>query len=394
MLFEKVTPAPPDSILGLTEAFKKDAHPRKMNLGVGVFVDEAGRTPILKSVKLAEQLMVANEETKTYLPISGSSDYAKYVQNLMFGKDEPRSRTANTPGGTGALRVGAEFLKKILPSATLWVSRPTWPNHLGVFSSAGFAVKEYPYYDPATHGLDFNRMIEALDKVPANDVVLLHVCCHNPTGVDVGRDQWRPLADVAKKRGWIPFFDFAYQGFGDSLEEDRSGLIPFMELGLEGLISSSYSKNFGLYNERVGALTVVAAQPAAAETAFSQVKAVVRTIYSNPPSHGSQIVSTILQNTELRALWESEVRGMRERIAGTRVAMVEGLKQRNAPMDFSFIMKQKGMFSFSGLSDAQVAFLRGKKGIYMVGGGRINVAGIMPRDMDYLCDSMIEALKA
>ena len=394
MIFESLKPAPPDSILGLTEAFKKDAHPRKMNLGVGVFVDGSGHTPILKSVKLAEQLMLATEKTKTYLPISGSSDYAKKVQELAFGKDEPRARTANTPGGTGALRVGADFLRKNLPSSSVWMSRPTWPNHHGIFSAAGYALKEYPYYDPSTHGLDSGRMLETLDKVPANDIVLLHVCCHNPTGVDIGREQWRPLAEIARRRGWVPFFDFAYQGFGDGLEEDRAGLVPFLEAGLECLISSSYSKNFGLYNERVGALTVVAADAGAADTAFSQIKAVVRTIYSNPPSHGSQIVSTILMDRELRTLWEGEVRGMRERIAGTRAGIVDGLKKRRAPMDFSYIMKQKGMFSFSGLSDAQVAFLREKKGIYMVGGGRINVAGVMASDLDYLCDSMVEALKA
>ncbi len=394
MVFEAVKPAPPDAILGLTEAFKKDVHPRKVNLGVGVFVDESGHTPILKSVKLAEQLLLTTEKTKSYLPISGSPEYGKKVRELAFGKDESRACTAHTPGGTGALRVGAEFLKKFLPSSTVWLSRPTWPNHQGIFSAAGFGLKEYPYYDPATRGLDFSRMLETLEKVPANDIVLLHVCCHNPTGVDLGREQWRPLAEVAQRCGWIPFFDFAYQGFGDGLEEDRAGLVPFMEAGLECLVASSFSKNFGLYNERVGALTLVAASSGAAETAFSQVKAVVRTIYSNPPSHGSQIVSTILQDPELKALWESEVRGMHERIAGTRAAMVEGLRQRNAPMDFSFIMKQKGMFSFSGLSDAQVTFLREQKGIYMVGGGRVNVAGVLPRDMDYLCDSIVEALKA
>lgn len=398
MLFEKITQAPPDAILGLTDAFKKDASPHKVNLGVGVYVDDDGRTPVLGTVKEAEKRLLESEKTKSYLPIAGSPEYGSLVQELLFGAAHlllkaDRVRTAHTPGGTGGLRVGAEFLKKFAPAATVWLSAPTWPNHKGVFAAAGFKTADYPYYDPATHGLNAAAMLDALRKVPEGDIVLLHVCCHNPTGVDLNAGHWAEVAQIAAARHWIPFFDFAYQGFGAGIAEDRAGLAPIAEAGVDFLVASSFSKNFGLYQDRVGALSIVAASGQAAEAAFSHVKTVVRVIYSNPPAHGGSVVTCILKDPVLRAQWEKEVAGMRDRIARVRRELVGGLSRRHAAMDFSFITDQKGMFSFSGLSDAQVAYLREKKSVYMVGGGRINVAGITARNLDYTCDSIIEALQ-
>ncbi len=399
MLFESVTPAPPDAILGLTDAFRKDSNPSKVNLGVGVYMDDSGRTPVLESVKRAERKLLESEKSKSYLPISGSPGYGRRVQDLLFGEKHPfvggdRVRTAHTPGGTGALRVGAEFLKKAAPGADVWLSAPTWPNHKGIFAASGFKVREYPYYDATAHGLNFDGLAAGLRAVPAGDIVLLHVCCHNPTGVDLTREQWAEVAAIARERKWIPFFDFAYQGLGVGLDEDRDGLAVMLGSGLDdALIASSFSKNFGLYNERVGGLTLIARDAAAADAAFSQVKATIRVIYSNPPAHGEAIVSAIFDDADLRKLWESEVAAMRQRIAGVRTSFVAGLKARNAPMDFSFINHQRGMFSFSGLSDAQVSWLREKRSIYVVGGGRINVAGITTHNLDYLCDSVVEAMR-
>ncbi|HPG00754.1 MAG TPA: amino acid aminotransferase [Kiritimatiellia bacterium] len=398
MLFEKITQAPPDAILGLTEAFKKDTNPGKVNLGVGVYVDDEGRTPVLRTVKESERRLIESEKTKSYLPITGSPEYGSVVQELLFGADHPllkanRVRTAHTPGGTGGLRVGAEFLKKFAPAATVWLSAPTWPNHKGIFAAAGFKTADYPYYDPGSHGLNASAMLDALQKVPEGDVVLLHVCCHNPTGVDLDAGHWAEVARIAAARRWIPFFDFAYQGFGAGIVEDRAGLAPISETGVDFLVSSSFSKNFGLYQDRVGALSIVAANNQAADAAFSHIKTVVRVIYSNPPAHGGSVVTTILKDTALRMEWEKEVAGMRDRIARVRRELVGGLSKRHAVMDFSFITRQKGMFSFSGLSDAQVAYLREKKSVYMVGGGRINVAGITARNLDYTCDAIIEALQ-
>lgn len=397
MIFDSIAPAPPDPILGLTEAFKKDANPLKVNLGVGVYQDDEGRTPVLRAVKAAEELLLKSEKTKAYLPIVGSPEYAGCVQELIFGKDHPavrqgRVRTAHTPGGTGGLRVGADFLRKLAPSATAWLSAPTWPNHKGIFTAAGFRLKEYPYYDPQTHALDFGAMTKALRRAAPGDVVVLHVCCHNPTGVDLAEAQWREVAAIARERGWVPFFDFAYQGLGTGLSDDRVGVLPMIEAGVDMLVSSSFSKNFGLYNERVGALTLVTADPKAADPAFGHVKIAIRVLYSNPASHGGAIVSTILADPHLRADWESELNAMRERIASVRWAFVEELKRRRAPMDFSFITQQRGMFSFSGLTDAQVSYLREKKSVYIVAGGRINVAGITSKNLGYLSDSIVEAM--
>lgn len=396
-MFESIIPAPPDAILGLTEAWKNDPNPLKVNLGVGVFKDDAGNTPILAAVKAAEETILREAVTKSYMPISGAPAYGACVRELLFGSGHEvlsadRGRTAHTPGGTGALRVGADFLKKLAPQATVWMSAPTWANHKGVFGAAGFASKDYPYYDPATKGLAFARMCETLETVPAGDVVLLHACCHNPSGVDPDADQWRTVADIAARRGWLPFLDFAYQGYGDGLVEDRASLLAFAAVCPELLVASSFSKNFGLYQDRTGALTLVAGSAKEAAAAFSHVETIVRVLYSNPPAHGGLIVQTILSNAALRAQWVDELDAMRHHIATLRTRFVAALAEHGVPGDFSFIERQKGMFSFSGLSDAQVTFLKESKSIYMVGGGRINVAGITSGNLDYLCGSIKEAL--
>lgn len=396
-MFESISAAPPDAILGLTEAYKSDPNPDKINLGVGVFQDDRGNTPVLSSVKRAEAMLLEAENTKSYLPISGSPAYADGVQDLLFGGDhlfvrDQRVRTAHTPGGTGGLRVGGDFLKFARPEAAVWVSSPTWANHKAVFSAAGLPVREYPYFDADGMGLDFDGMIGALEKVPAGDVVLLHVCCHNPTGVDPSPDQWRQIADVAESAGWFPFFDFAYQGFDTSVEADRAPLELFADRGLEFLVAASCSKNFGLYSERTGSVSVVAGDAKSASAAFSHVKRIIRANYSNPPRHGAAIVEVILGNPELRAEWTAELDAMRNRIRDLRSRFVIGLQSRGVDRDFSFISRQSGMFSFSGLNAEQVQTLRDEYSIYMVGSGRINVAGVNPANLDPLCDAIAAVL--
>jgi aspartate aminotransferase/aromatic-amino-acid transaminase len=303
-----------------------------------------------------------------------------------------RVRTAHTPGGTGGLRVGADFLKKFLPNATVWISKPTWANHRGIFQAAGFKVEEYPYYDPKTKGLDFAGMKAKLAEVKAGDIVLMHVCCHNPTGVDLTKEQWNDVSVIAAKQGWLPFLDFAYQGFGTSVNDDRFAVVAMAANNPEMIVSSSFSKNFGLYQDRTGALTLFAKDAKQADASFSNVEIVVRVNYSNPAAHGGLIVTTILSDAALKAQWLGELDAMRARIASVRAQLVAGLKAAGIAQDFSFIEAQKGMFSFSGLTDAQVAFLKEQKAVYVVGGGRINVAGIQPKNLDYVCSSIKEAL--
>jgi aspartate/tyrosine/aromatic aminotransferase len=396
-MFEAVKPAPADTILGLTEAYEQDPNPKKINLGAGVYKDEQGNTPILKCVRAAERLMLEEETTKTYLPIGGSPAYARLVQELIFGEQHPviasgRARTVHTPGGTAALRVGADFLHQALPKARIWVSDPTWANHRGVFEAAGFPVHTYTYYDAAERALDFERMRSDLQRIPGDDVVLLHVCCHNPTGVDPSHEQWQEIATIARRQRWMPLLDFAYQGFGSGLEQDRAPLALFLADGAELVVASSFSKNFGLYQERAGALTLVSTAPDVAEAVLSQVKRIIRVNYSNPPAHGGRVVETVLRDTALRKQWESEVAQMRERIKAMRTALVEGLHKRKVAEDLSFISRQNGMFSYSGLTDTQVKFLREQKSVYMVTGGRMNVAGITTSNITYLCDAIAEAL--
>lgn len=398
MFFSGIEPAPADPILGLTEAFRKDPRPNKVNLGVGVFMDEKGTTPVLECVKRAERILWETEKSKGYMPISGPAEYGEAVARLVFGADF-HALAANSvavtqsPGGTGALRTGAEFLKAFRPGGTVWMPDPTWDNHKNVFGAAGCPVKSYPYYNAATRSVDVAAMCAGLEKIPAGDTVLLHVCCHNPTGADIDAAGWARVADIAAKAGWLPFFDFAYQGFGDGVVEDRAGLLAVLQKVPEALVASSFSKNMGLYGERVGALLVVAESPKAANAALSQIKRIIRVIYSNPPKHGGALARAVLEDADLRDLWLQELDAMRRRIAGNRRLLVDGLAKRRTGMDFGFIVRQKGMFSFSGLSDAQVDFLREKKAIYMVKGGRINVAGLLPEALDHVCDSIAESLK-
>lgn len=397
MFFSGIEMAPADPILGLTEAFRKDPRPHKVNLGVGVFMDEKGATPVLECIRRAERLLWETEKTKGYTPINGPAEYGAAVAELVFGPGfhglaNGSVAVAQSPGGTGALRIGAEFLKAFR-GGTVWMPNPTWDNHKNVFGSAGCAVQSYPYYDAATRGVDVEAMCAALAKIPAGDTVLLHVCCHNPTGADLDAAGWARVADIAAKAGWLPFFDFAYQGFGDGVAEDRAGLLAVLQKVPEAIVASSFSKNMGLYGERVGALLVVAESAQAAGAALSQIKRIIRVIYSNPPKHGAALARTVLEDAELRDLWLQELDAMRGRIAGNRQILVEGLAARKTGVDFSFIVRQKGMFSFSGLSDVQVDFLREQKAIYMVKGGRINVAGLLPEAVDHVCDAIAESLK-
>jgi aspartate/tyrosine/aromatic aminotransferase len=398
-MWKEIEAAPADAILGLTEAFKKDSNPNKVNLGVGVYKDDQGTTPILKCIKSAEKQLVETQTTKGYLPISGDPAYAANVQKLLFGADSEviasgRAMTIHSPGGTGALRVGADLLKKFKPDAKLWVSTPTWANHKGIFGAAKFEIADYPYYNSATKDVDFDAMLAALENVPAGDIVLLHVCCHNPTGVDLSADQWSQVVSVAKAKGWTPFLDFAYQGFGSSIEEDRETVEKFAAAGIDFLVASSFSKNFGLYNERTGALTIVSPTAAEATVAMSHLKATIRVNYSNPPAHGGLAAKTVLDDSALYEQWIGELAEMRERIIEMRSALVDGLAARGVEGDFSFIKRQRGMFSFSGLSDEIVAWLRENKSIYVVKGGRINLAGLTSGNIDYVCDAIAEALKA
>ncbi len=396
-MWKEIKAAPADAILGLSEAFKKDANPQKVNLGVGVYKDDQGITPILGCIKAAERTLLESENSKSYLPISGSPAYAANVQKLLFGADSEviaskRAVTVHTPGGTGGLRVGADLLRQFNPAAKLWVSTPTWANHKGIFSAAKFEINDYPYYDSETKTIDFPAMLSTLEKVPAGDVVLMHVCCHNPTGVDLSIEQWEQVVAVAVSKGWIPFLDFAYQGFGSGIEEDRRAVELFAAAGIDFFVASSFSKNFGLYNERTGALTIVSPTAEEANVAMSHLKKTIRVNYSNPPAHGGLAASTVLDDAALYEQWIGEVAEMRERIKAMRSALVDGLAARGVKQDFSFIKQQRGMFSFSGLSDEIVTWLRENKSIYIVKGGRINLAGLTSANIDYVCDAIAEAL--
>ncbi|EPS5697387.1 TPA: aspartate/tyrosine/aromatic aminotransferase [Vibrio vulnificus] len=396
-MFEKVVAAPADPILGLTEEFKKDPRAEKINLGVGIYKTEQGETPVLATVKKAEAALVETEKTKSYLTIEGTAEYALAVQKLLFGADAElinaqRAKTAQAPGGTGALRVAGEFIKRQLGDVKIWISNPTWANHHGVFRAAGLETVEYAYYNPETKDKDFAAMLADLEKASAGDVVLLHGCCHNPTGIDPTAQEWEALAKLVADKGLLPLFDFAYQGFAKGVEEDAQGLRAFAKFNKEILVASSFSKNFGLYNERVGAFTLVAESQEIAETAFSQVKAIIRSIYSNPPAHGSAVVTHILNDAALRAEWEAEVAEMRDRIQEMRELFVTTLKEEGVAADFSFIERQNGMFSFSGLNKDQVARLKEEFAIYIVGSGRISVAGMTKSNMGPLCKAIAAVL--
>jgi aspartate aminotransferase len=396
-MFEKIEMAPADPILGLTDAFKKDTNPDKVNLGVGVYKDEEGKTPILNSVKAAEKIILAEEKTKSYLPIDGSPEYKKLVQKLLFGKNSElipsgKIATVQTPGGTGGLKIAADFIKKFYPKAKIWLSSPTWANHNKIFNSAGLETSSYPYYDSATNLLNFDGMYKTLSTLSENDIVLFHACCHNPTGVDISSDQWKKLASLAHKCKFLPFFDFAYQGFGDGIDEDAEGIRIFADKVDSFLIANSFSKNFGLYNERIGSLSAIAANKEETAKVLSQLKICVRTNYSNPPSHGASIVSTILESPDLKMVWIGEVKEMCNRINSFRKLLIENLKNHGCSKDFDFMNSQKGMFSYTGLSKEQVRELRSKYAIYFVDSGRINVAGLNNENIDYVCKAFADIL--
>lgn len=396
-MFDRIEAAPPDPILGLEEAFKRDPNPAKVNLGVGVYKDGGGNTPVFRAVKRAEEMILRGETSKSYLGIAGAPEYAVAVQALLFGEAHPivrdgRAVTVHTPGGTGALRVAGELVKKAAPSARVWISQPTWPNHPGVMRAAGLAVETYPYFDAAANRLAIDEMLSALHDVAAGDLVLLHASCHNPTGIDPTPDQWARIAALLAERGAAPLVDFAYQGLAEGMQEDAAGLQALCERLDEVLVASSFSKNFGLYNERVGALTLVARSREAAAAALSQIKGVVRANYSNPPAHGAKIVTTVLGTPELRADWEAELGEMRARIRAMRRAFVAGLRKQGAARDFSFIERQNGMFSFTGLTAEQVRELRERYSIYVVDSGRINVAGMTEASLPVVCRAVAEVL--
>ncbi len=396
-LFELVTAAPPDPILGLSEAFRNDPNPDKINLSVGVYQDESGKSPVLECVREAEKRLAATPGTKGYLPINGHPDYLRHTQALVFGEGNEMIETrciasVHTPGGTGGLRVAGDFIRHCLGRRKVWVSNPTWANHQGIFKAADLDIDVYPYYDPETHGLNRDGMITVLEDIPENDVVLFHACCHNPTGVDPDADDWETIAKICKERRLLPVVDFAYQGFATGWVDDAVAIRAFSEYGMEFLVCSSFSKNFGLYQDRVGAMHVVAKNADEASRVLSQLKVLVRTNYSNPPAHGSAIVSTVLNDAALRQQWEEELKGMRVRINTVREQFVDELARAGVPGDFSFIRQQRGMFSFSGLSPEVVQQLRDKYSIYLVKSGRINVAGINSRNIGPLCSAIADCL--
>lgn len=396
-MFEHITAAPADPILGLGEAFKAEVRPQKINLGIGVYKDAYGNTPIMKAVKEAEKRLFDLEMSKNYLAIDGVAEFNAHTKELLFGMDSEivklgRAKTVQSLGGTGALRIAAEFIKRQTKAQNVWISTPTWPNHNAIFNAVGMTIREYRYYDAENKKLDWDNLIADLSQASEGDVVLLHGCCHNPTGIDPTPEQWQQLAEMSAQKGWLPLFDFAYQGLANGLEQDAFGLRLFAKNHKELIVASSYSKNFGLYNERVGAFTLVAENETVAATALTQVKSIVRTLYSNPASHGASTVSMVLDDPTLRQQWEDELTEMRERIKKMRYQFVELLKEFGAERDFSFIIDQNGMFSFCGLSPAQMDRLKDEFAVYAVRSGRINVAGITEDNIRYLCESIVKVL--
>ena len=396
-LFAAIEMAPRDPILGITEAFNADQHPEKTNLGVGVYYDDNGKVPLLGCVQKAESLLMEKLAPRTYLPIEGLAAYDKAVQELVFGANSEvvtskRAITAQAIGGTGALKLGADFLKRFSPNAQVYISDPSWENHRALFESAGFVVNNYPYYDTTTKGVNFDGMLASLQSMPAGSIVLLHACCHNPTGADLTDQQWAQVIQVASERGLVPFLDMAYQGFGDGINEDGKVVGMFAAAGGPLFVSNSFSKSFSLYGERVGALSIVAANAEEAARLMSQLKRVIRTNYSNPPMHGGQVVAMALATPELRKLWEEELAGMRVRIKAMRQALVDNLKAKVPQHNFDFVIQQRGMFSYSGLTKAQVERLKTEFSIYAVDTGRICVAALNSRNIDRVVDAIAKVL--
>jgi len=388
--------APRDPILGITEAFNADTNPAKINLGVGVYYDDNGKVPLLECVQKAEAKLMEQPTPRTYLPIEGLGAYDKAVQELVFGADsaviqEKRAVTVQALGGTGALKIGADFLKRFSPDSQVYISDPSWENHRALFESAGFTVNNYTYYDPATHGVNFEGMLASLKAMPEGAVVVLHACCHNPTGAELNADQWGQVIQVVRENKLIPFLDMAYQGFGDGIAEDGAVVRRFTDTAGPLLVSNSFSKSFSLYGERVGALSVVASTAEEAARLLSQLKRVVRTNYSNPPTHGGKVVATVLSTPELRQLWEDELAGMRVRIKEMRDALVKKLAEKAPGSDFAFVREQVGMFSYSGLTKDQVEKLRAES-IYAVDTGRICVAALNSKNIDRVVDAIAKVL--
>ena len=397
-MFETLKPVGMDPILGLMAAFRADTRETKIDLGVGVYQDDRGRTPVMASVKEAEAKLMELELTKSYQGIAGDPDYNQRMMSLIFGADHSilssgRVKSIQAPGGSGALRVGAEVIQRATPSSKLWVGVPTWPNHIPLLGSAGFEIKEYPYYNMATHQINGDAMMETLRQVPAGDMVLLHGCCHNPTGADLSNEQWDQIADLALERGFIPFIDTAYQGLGDGLDEDAYGMRMMADRLPELVIASSCSKNFGLYRERTGSITFIAKNSQQAEIVASQAMSIARQIYSMPPAHGALLVSLILGDQQLRANWQAELEEVRLRIKSMRTLLTNGIQGNSAGVDFSHIEQQKGMFSFLGITTPQLDRLRDEFGIYIVSSTRVNLAGINSSNIDYISESMNTVLR-
>ncbi len=396
-IFSAVEMAPRDPILGVTEAFNADTRPTKVNLGVGVYCDDTGKIPLLAAVRAAEKTRVDAAPARGYQPIDGLAAYNQAVQILVFGKgsevlENGRVMTIEALGGTGALKVGADYLRRLLPKSTIYISDPSWENHRALFEHAGFVVENYPYFDPATRGVNFPAMKSYLAGLPADSIVVLHACCHNPTGADMSDEQWDEVVTMVRDRGLVAFLDMAYQGFADGIESDGAAVRKFAASGLQFLVSSSFSKSFSLYGERVGALSIVTASKEETARVLSQVKRIIRTNYSNPPTHGGALVTAVLSNPELRQTWESELGGMRDRIRTMRTGLVEALKAKGVKQDFSFIARQRGMFSYTGLTTDQVEKLKTEHGVYAINTGRVCLAALNSRNMDHVADSIASVL--
>ena len=396
-LFSSVQLAPKDPIFGLTEAYTADQRPDKVNLGVGVYYTDEGKVPLLRAVLEAEREVVAKEAPRAYIPIEGPNPYNSAVQNLLFGKDSAliqagRVVTAECLGGTGALRVGGDFVKRLEPNSPAAISSPSWENHRGIFEAAGYTVLDYTYFDPKTRGVDFDGMVKSLESFPAKTLVILHACCHNPTGADLTKDQWKTIISICQQKQLIPFLDIAYQGFADGIEEDGAAVRMFADSGMSFFVSSSFSKSFSLYGERVGALSIVTQSKEESARVLSQLKRVIRTNYSNPPTHGAAIVATVLNSPKLRQMWEDELAQMRERIKSMRHGLKEKLAAAGISHDFSFIEAQRGMFSYSGLTADQVAKLQEQDAIYALSTGRICVAALNSKNIDRVAQAIARVL--
>jgi aspartate aminotransferase len=398
-MFDLLSAMPEDPILGLMAAYRKDPREQKIDLGVGVYQNDQGQTPVMRAVKKAEDRLIEQQSTKTYQGIAGDPEYNHRVLDLLLGGDHPaltdgRAVSLQAPGGSGALRIGAEVIRRANPEARLWVGTPTWPNHIPLLGSSGFQIEEYPYYDHNNHRINFESMLDTLQRVPQGDIVLLHGCCHNPTGSDLSLQQWQQVTELAQQRGFIPFIDIAYQGLGDGLEEDAQGLRLMASQLPELVIASSCSKNFGLYRERTGSTSFICKDAKQPPVVLSQAMSIARQTYSMPPAHGALLVSMILGDETLRDEWQNEVGEVRQRIQKMRQLLTDGIRDNAAGQSFEHIIQQKGMFSFLGISEAQLNSLREDFGIYIVNSTRINLAGINSGNIAYLSESILKVLES